>query len=160
MFSHTMRSHSPALSDAKRLSKTGAKIRTVGAPFEPVIVCDRSVVFIPVPTREEHQPRALAIREPGLITYLTDMFEALWERAEPLVVDADPHRTNQLTDAVQRTILELMVRGQTDAAIAKRVGLSVRTIGTHIKRASEFFDCHSRAELSYRLAKSGALDID
>ncbi|WP_079052230.1 LuxR C-terminal-related transcriptional regulator [Streptomyces regalis] len=110
--------------------------------------------------QEELQPRALAIREPGLIAYLVNTFEALWERAEPLAVDAHPHRTDKLTDAVQRTILELMVRGQTDSAIPKRVGLSVRTVSTYIKRASEFFDCRSRAELGYRLAKSGTLDLD
>ncbi|MFD7164997.1 LuxR C-terminal-related transcriptional regulator [Streptomyces violascens] len=51
-----------------------------------------------------------------------------------------------------------MVAGHTDAAIAKRLGMSARTVSTHIKRSSELFNSHSRVQLAYPPAQSGILE--
>lgn len=77
---------------------------------------------------------------------------------DPVEFDATGQRPPQLTDEIQKTILELMVRGHTDDAISKRLGLSTRSIGAHIKRASTRFGSRSRAELGFILAKAGVFD--
>ncbi|MFE9632484.1 LuxR C-terminal-related transcriptional regulator [Streptomyces sp. NPDC006463] len=160
LYSHTVRSHGPTLGYMEQVTSAGAEIRTTGETFERMIVCDRSVAFIPVLGSDGNEQRALAIRDNGLIQYLVSTFEALWERADPIEFDATHHFPPQLTDEIQRTILELMVKGHTDEAISKRLGLSARSIGTHIKRASSLFGSRSRAELGYSLAKAGVLGID
>jgi DNA-binding CsgD family transcriptional regulator len=155
-----VRAHGPALAAARRSAHHGCQVRTAGTPFEPLIVCDRAVAFIPVPAPRGLHPRVLAIREPGLVEYFVRTFDALWERAEPLTVSGRLPRAAPKTDEVEQAVLELMVKGHTDAAISTRLGVSVRTIGTYIKRASERFDSHSRAELGYRLAKSGLFEAE
>lgn len=158
VYSHSARSHGPTLASMERAAGAGARVRTVGERFERLIVCDRSAAFVPVLTEGGNPARALEIREPGLIQYLTKTFEAVWERATPVPFDAARGRPPRLTDEIQKTILELMVRGHTDDAISKRLGLSTRTIGAHIKRASTHFGSRSRAELGFSLAKAGAFD--
>ncbi|GGU23428.1 response regulator transcription factor [Streptomyces violascens] len=63
-----------------------------------------------------------------------------------------------LTEETRHAVLGLMVAGHTDAAIAKRLGMSTRTVSTHIKKPSELFNSHSRAQLAYLLAQSGILE--
>ncbi|WP_158813061.1 LuxR C-terminal-related transcriptional regulator [Streptomyces rimosus] len=159
LYSHTMRSHGPTLAYAEQVTGVGAEVRTVGIAFEQLIVCDRAIAFIPVHTPKGSHAHALAIREPGLIDYIIHTFEGLWEQAEPVTFKTSQTRPPRLTSEIQRTILKLMVNGHTDEAISKRLGLSARSIGTHIKRAAELFGSRSRAELGYNLAKAGALDI-
>ncbi|WP_405495615.1 LuxR C-terminal-related transcriptional regulator [Streptomyces sp. NBC_00096] len=158
VYSHTVRSHGPTLAHMERATRAGAEVRTAGERFERLIVCDRSAAFVPAVTGSGNQPYALEIREPGLIHHLTRTFEAVWERATPVEFDATGQRPPQLTDEIQKTILELMVRGHTDDAISKRLGLSTRSIGAHIKRASTRFGSRSRAELGFILAKAGVFD--
>lgn len=158
LYGHTVRAHGPTLAHIERITREGAEVRTVGERFERLIVCDRSAAFIAVLTESGNDAYALEIREPGLIQYLTKTFEAVWERAVPVEFATTGQRPPQLTDEIQQAILELMVRGHTDEAISKRLGLSTRTIGAHIKRASTRFGSRSRAELGFSLAKAGVLD--
>ena len=62
-----------------------------------------------------------------------------------------------MTDEIQRTVLRLMVEGHTDAAIASRLGMSTRTVSTHIKKASDLLGGRSRAHVAYLLAQSDLL---
>ncbi|MCY0926391.1 LuxR C-terminal-related transcriptional regulator [Streptomyces sp. H27-H1] len=160
IYGHTVRAHAPTLAHMERVTQEGAEVRTVGERFERLIVCDRTAAFIAVLSESGNQAYVLEIREPGLIQYLTKTFEGVWERAVPVEFDTTGQRPPQLTDEIQRTILELMVRGHTDEAISKRLGLSTRTIGAHIKRAATRFGSRSRAELGFSLARAGALDTD
>ncbi|MER5488823.1 LuxR C-terminal-related transcriptional regulator [Streptomyces sp. NPDC002812] len=158
IYGHTVRAHGPTLAHIERVTQEGAEVRTVGERFERLIVCDRSAAFIAVLAASGKEAYALEIREPGLIQYLTKTFEAVWERAVPVEFDTMGQRPPRLTDEIQHAILELMVKGHTDEAISKRLGLSTRTIGAHIKRASTRFGSRSRAELGFSLAKAGVLD--
>ncbi|MFE4631908.1 LuxR C-terminal-related transcriptional regulator [Streptomyces sp. NPDC056773] len=158
VYGHTVRAHGPTLAHIERITQEGAEVRTAGERFERLIVCDRSAAFIAVLAADGQEAYALEVREPGLIQFLTKTFEAVWERAVPVEFDTAGHRPPRLTDEIQQAILALMVRGHTDEAISKRLGLSTRTIGAHIKRASTRFGSRSRAELGFSLAKAGFLD--
>ncbi|MGW1770351.1 helix-turn-helix transcriptional regulator [Streptomyces sp. NPDC002104] len=158
VYGHTVRAHAPTLAHMERITQEGAEVLTSGEGFERLIVCDRSAAFIAVLARSGQEAYALEIREPGLIQYLVQTFEGVWERAVPVEFEPTGHRPPRLTDDIQRAILELMVRGHTDEAISQRLGLSTRTIGAHIKRAATRFASRSRAELGFSLAKAGVLD--
>ncbi|MFE7180922.1 response regulator transcription factor [Streptomyces erythrochromogenes] len=71
------------------------------------------------------------------------------------------HRPRQedrpFLDDLQRTILRAMVEGETDERIARRIGLSRRTVVSHIRKVAERFGSNSRAQLGYLLAGSGLL---
>jgi RNA polymerase sigma factor (sigma-70 family) len=52
----------------------------------------------------------------------------------------------------QREVTRLAASGQTNRQIARQLWLSPETVKTHLRRALERFDVHSKAELRLRLA--------
>ncbi|NEE56932.1 helix-turn-helix transcriptional regulator, partial [Streptomyces sp. SID8455] len=101
---------------------------------------------------------ALALRDPGVIEFLAKMFDHAWERAEPVAISIDRHRPDLLTSSVRRTVLRMVVTGHTDESIASRLGMSARTVSTHIRKVSEALGSRSRAELGYLLSQRRLLE--
>ncbi|MER7028540.1 MULTISPECIES: LuxR C-terminal-related transcriptional regulator [Streptomyces] len=159
IYQHTIRSHGPTLAYTGRVSAAGAEVRTLDEVFDRLIVCDRKIAFVPDPA-EERQQVALAIEHPGLIRYLVGIFEHAWERATPLPHSPGEQRPPLLTDDTRRAVLHLMVNGYTDETIAGRLGMSTRSVATHVRKTAEAFGSRSRAQLSYLIAKAGILDED
>jgi DNA-binding CsgD family transcriptional regulator len=159
IYQHTIRTHSATLSYVEQISAAGAEVRTLDQVFDRLIVCDQRIAFVPDPG-EERSETALAIEHPGLIRYLVGIFNHAWERATPLRYPSGAHRPTLLGDETRRAILQLMVNGYTDEAIAGRLGMSTRTVATHVRKTSEIFNSRSRAQLAYLIAKAGALEDD
>lgn len=157
LYQHTARSHGPTLTYIEQVAKSGAEVRTLDELFERLIICDRTVAFIPNAQQERRQS-ALMIEHPGVVAYLVGVFEHAWERADPIPVVASCQRPPLLTDQTRQAILRLMVDGYTDASIASRLGMSSRTVAAHIKKAAEALGSRSRAQLAYLVAQSGVLD--
>ncbi|MGW7050525.1 helix-turn-helix transcriptional regulator [Streptomyces sp. NPDC054887] len=159
IYQHTVRSHGPTLSYVEQVCAAGAEVSTLDEVFDRLIVCDRRIAFVPDPGEERRQV-ALAIEHPGMIRYLVGLFEHSWDRATPLRHNPREHRPPLLTDQTRRAILQLMVNGYTDQAIAGRLGMSTRTVASHVSKASELLGSRSRAQLAYLVAKTGILDDD
>ncbi|WP_309235292.1 LuxR C-terminal-related transcriptional regulator [Streptomyces sp. TRM64462] len=157
IYQHTVRSHGPTLAYMERVSAAGAEVRTLDEVFDRLIVCDRKIAFVPDPA-EERRDCALAIEHPGLIRYLIGIFDHAWERAVPVDYAPSAHRPSLLANETRRAILQLMVNGYTDETIAGRLGMSTRTVATHIRKASEMLGSRSRAQLAYLIAKAALLD--
>ncbi|MFF9050907.1 LuxR C-terminal-related transcriptional regulator [Streptomyces erythrochromogenes] len=159
IYQHTVRSHGPTLAYVEQISVAGAEVRTLDEVFDRLIVCDRKIAFVPDPGEERRQ-LALVIEHPGMIRYLVGIFDKSWERAAPLRHTPTEHRPPLLTDETRRAVLHLMVNGYTDETIAGRLGMSARTVATHVRKASEQLGSRSRAQLAYLIASSGILDED
>ena len=157
LYQHTVRSHGPTLTYIEHVTKAGAEVRTLDELFDRLIICDRTVAFIPN-ALQERRTSALLIEHPGLIAYLVGVFEHAWERADAVSVGDAHLRPPLLTDQTRQAILRLMVDGYTDASIASRLGMSSRTVAAHIKKAAEALGSRSRAQLAYLVAQSGLLD--
>ena len=154
LYQHTAR-HSPEkLAYAAQLSNGKAEYRTIDELVERLIICDETVAF--VPARDDQQV-ALELRQPGLVRYLTKVFEFLWDRAVPLSTGA-PYETapDGITD-IQHSIAKLLVEGHVDEAIARRLGMNVRTCRAHIAKLATALGSGSRAQLGYLIAQSGIL---
>jgi DNA-binding CsgD family transcriptional regulator len=157
LYQHTVRTHGPTLDYIKAATSAGAEVRTVDEVFDRLLIWDRSVAFIPDMGKEHHN-HALRVTDPGIVHFLVSVFEHAWDRAEPVVYEPDQQRPKILTDETRRRVLRLMVDGYTDAAIAARLGMSVRTVATHLKKVSDALGSKSRAQLAYLTAQSGLLD--
>ena len=57
----------------------------------------------------------------------------------------------------QRAIAGLLVEGHTDAVIAERLGMNIRTARVHIAKLAATLGSESRAQLGYLIAESGIL---
>ncbi|MFJ5681042.1 LuxR family transcriptional regulator [Streptomyces sp. NPDC093097] len=154
LYQHTIRSHRPTCTYVETITAAGAEVRTLAEVFDRLIICDQTVAFIPV--SEETASTALEIRHPALIRYLTIVFNRSWDRASPLGSETDPERT-VLLDDLQRTILRAVVSGETDDRVARRLGMSRRSVLEHVRRASEQVGSKSRAQLGYILSEMGIL---
>lgn len=157
LYQHTVRTHGPTLAYIEKVTVAGAQIRTLNEVFDRLIIYDRRIAFIPDPLLDL-DTTALAIEHPAIVAYLATVFDQAWQRAEPVSISQELSRPPLMTDETRRAVLRLMVEGHTDAAISKRLGISTRTVSTHIRKASESLNSRSRAQLAYLLAKSSLIE--
>ncbi|MFF7854424.1 helix-turn-helix transcriptional regulator [Streptomyces sp. NPDC007904] len=157
LYQHTARYSPEKRAYVEQLSKGRVEYRTIDEVVERLIVCDETVAFIP--TRDDQQV-ALEIRQPGLVRYLIKVFEFMWSRSVPLTAGA-PYETapGGITD-IQHSIAKLLVEGHVDEAIARRLGMNVRTCRAHIAKLAATLGSGSRAQLGYLIAQSGILQQD
>ncbi|MFF4915852.1 helix-turn-helix transcriptional regulator [Streptomyces tendae] len=155
LYQHTARYSPERLAYVDRFTSGKAEYRTIDELVERLIICDETVAFIPI--REDRQV-ALEIRHPGLVRYLIKVFEFIWSRAVPLTAGA-PYETapDGITD-IQHSIAKLLVEGHVDEAIARRLGMNVRTCRAHIAKLASALGSGSRAQLGYLIAQSGILE--
>ncbi|MFG2719818.1 LuxR C-terminal-related transcriptional regulator [Streptomyces sp. NPDC048416] len=157
LYQHTVRAHGPTLAYIEQVASAGAEVRTLNELFDRLIVFDRRLALIP-DHRHELRTTALLVEHPAVVQYLVKVFDHAWARAEPVTTTTEGARPRLMTDETRRAVLRLMVEGHTDAVIGTRIGISTRTVSTHIKRASELFGSRSRAQLAYLLAQSEILE--
>jgi len=157
LYQHTARYSPEKLAYVAQLSDGKVEYRTIDELVERLIICDETVAFIP--TRDDQQV-ALELRHPGLVRYLVKVFEFMWGRAVPLSAGA-PYETapDGITD-IQHSIAKLLVEGHVDEAIARRLGMNVRTCRAHIAKLATALGSGSRAQLGYLIAESGILRQD
>ncbi|MFB6779229.1 LuxR C-terminal-related transcriptional regulator [Streptomyces sp. NPDC056352] len=155
IYQHTVRTHRATLSYIEQVTSAGAEVRTLAEVVDRVIVCDRDVAFVPV---HEELHTALRVQHPALIALLVRHFDHAWSRSVPIRPEDAPPRSPAITSDLQRTILLAVVGGETDASIARRLGMSRRSVAEHMRKVSEQLGSNSRAQLGYLLATSGLLD--
>ncbi|MEV5606792.1 helix-turn-helix transcriptional regulator [Streptomyces sp. NPDC052225] len=155
LYQHTARHSHGTLAYAEAFKQGKVEIRTLEELIERLMVFDRAVAFIPA--REDHEA-ALEIRHAGLVEYLAKVFEQLWHRAVPLLEEAPYAPPTDGITGVQRSIARLLVEGHVDEAIARRLGMNVRTCRAHIAKLAAALGSGSRAQLGFLIARSGLLE--
>lgn len=74
---------------------------------------------------------ALLVQAPHFVAALRQLFEYFWNQAKPISGNNTPHEDTDLTPA-QRTLLRFLVAGIKDEAIARAIGISVKTVRRHV----------------------------
>jgi DNA-binding CsgD family transcriptional regulator/sugar-specific transcriptional regulator TrmB len=154
LYQHPSR-HSPAVLAHYEQLVGDVEVRTLDEVTERLIMLDRTVAFIPA---NPDRTVALEIRHPALISYLGTTFERLWRLATPLfpAENQAPPQQSEVPDR-QRTIAGLLIEGHTDAVIAERLGMNIRTVRVHIAKLAATLGSDSRAQLGYLTGQSGIL---
>ncbi|MFF3334964.1 LuxR C-terminal-related transcriptional regulator [Streptomyces sp. NPDC002888] len=155
LYGHTARNHGPTMAYIERVTEAGGQVRTLDEVFDRVIICDRRIAF--VPGEGDRSTSALTVQHPGLVNYLATMFEYMWARGRPVDPKAVSQRSPRISNETRTAVLRLMVDGFTDEAIAKRLGMSVRTVATHIKKTADALGSRSRPQLAYLIGMTGLL---
>ncbi|WP_073756805.1 helix-turn-helix transcriptional regulator [Streptomyces sp. CB03234] len=133
------------------------QVRTLEQIIDRLIIVDREVAF--VPARSDRQV-ALELRHPGLVAYLAGVFDQFWQLAVPINEEIPYDLKSDGISGVQRSIAKLLVEGHVDEAIARRLGMNVRTCRAHIAKLASVLGSGSRAQLGYLIAQSGILERD
>lgn len=87
------------------------------------------------------------LRPPVVVSAFRDLFEQLWRRAEPLV-------TKEASEEDVK-ILELLAMGFKDEAIARQMGLGLRTVRRRIAHLMEEHGAETRFQLGLAVARRG-----
>jgi DNA-binding CsgD family transcriptional regulator/sugar-specific transcriptional regulator TrmB len=132
------------------LRALGARIRT--APMIParLFIIDGEVAVIPLPPAMG--PGAALVRDVPVIEFLTGIFEHTWERAS---VTEDEEISDRLFEEVELAILEELAQGRTDESIARRLGISTRTVRRYLTSLSERLGAESRFQMGMAAYAAG-----
>jgi DNA-binding CsgD family transcriptional regulator len=146
------------LSDKRRIKQlvaAGASVRTDDYLSRSMAIFDRRVAFVfGGDPAAPHQ--ATVVRDPGTIAFLGDIFERMWHDAAPY--DTGGAGYGGVLDDMHGTIARMLANGMTDEVVARRLGLSVRTVRRHIADLFRHLDAVSRFQAGARAASRGLLE--
>ncbi|MET3986475.1 LuxR family transcriptional regulator [Streptomyces sp. PvR034] len=150
---HTSRFHAPTQAYVAAAAELGAEHRTAHELFGRIVVYDRETAFLPM---SDGSWGAVVIREPHTVAYLCELFEHAWEQAA-VFADAASQGLEQVAREIDHTILRLLGAGLKDEAIARRLGMSLRTARRHIADIMDGLGADSRARRAFREARQSLM---
>ncbi|WP_435173047.1 LuxR C-terminal-related transcriptional regulator [Actinacidiphila sp. bgisy145] len=126
------------------LAAAGAEVRLIPAvPFD-LLVADEHTALTRADPSDPNGP-AVVIRGPVLVRSYLAMYEDCWLRSVPYATKAtvgdDPGR--ELTEQ-HRTTLRLLANGLTDERIARKLGVSLRTVSRLVSEVMRYLEAESR----------------
>jgi DNA-binding CsgD family transcriptional regulator len=154
LYQHTLR-HSPLTVAHQERLRGDIEARALDELTDRLIIVDRAVAFLPA---DDNGDLALEIRHPAIVGYLSTTFDRFWRLATPVFPEAVPQPSSDGVTPRQRAIATLLVEGHTDAVIADRLGMNIRTARVHIAKLAATLGSQSRAQLGFLIARSGILD--
>ncbi|MFF8430728.1 LuxR C-terminal-related transcriptional regulator [Streptomyces sp. NPDC016566] len=130
----------------------GAEVRTLCEGFMRMIAFDGETVVI---EQKGNSKAALVVREPSMVSFAVAAFELMWLQADPFPVNLGRAQAIQVSDKTKENIIRLLVQGESDKVIARRMGMTVRTCQRHIVKIMERIDAKSRVHAGYLLREYG-----
>lgn len=129
----------------------GEQARTAPVPMK-LIIADAQRALVPSMRSYNpgHELRATLIRNPLLVEALTFLFDAIWDAAIPV-------RTNfsAAPDPRRQMLVSMLMTGSTDTAIAKSLGVNVRSVRRWISELMDELGVQTRLQLGAALVRSG-----
>ncbi|AUG78036.1 Transcriptional regulator [Kitasatospora sp. MMS16-BH015] len=135
---------------AKWMAERGSEIRTSPTLPMRLLVIDGTTAVVAGP-RHLEQPTALILHSLVVVQAIRALFEAYWEHATPMgrpVVPVNGGLTPQ-----ERELLRLLASGLTDDAVARALGIGVRTERRIVAELMERLDASSRFEAGVKAAR-------
>jgi DNA-binding CsgD family transcriptional regulator/sugar-specific transcriptional regulator TrmB len=136
-----------------RLAALGEEARILPKlPFK-LRIYDRRVAIVPL-TTDEHATESVAIvHRSGLLVALIALFEAYWDQAHPLVGDVEDRPAVLTDDDVE--VLRLMNAGLKDEAIARQLGVSMRTVRRRVVHLMDLLHASTRFQAGAQATRRG-----
>jgi DNA-binding CsgD family transcriptional regulator/sugar-specific transcriptional regulator TrmB len=150
----SVRNDHPTVEYATWFTAQGGQTRTVPSLPMRLILCDRSIAVIPV-NRKASQEGAFVIHLSSVVAALNDLFDLVWDRATPLgdvpAVDCEGPSDRDLT------ILRMLEDGFTDEGMARKLGVSIRTVRRLMADLLKRLNAQSRFQAGVEAVRLGWL---
>ncbi|WP_202533908.1 MULTISPECIES: helix-turn-helix transcriptional regulator [unclassified Streptomyces] len=117
--------------------RRGEQVRVVDSPLLKLAVADGETAMV------QFGPERAVLMRPPLTTLVTELFATAWRHSRPYL------REVAELSAVDRQILQLMLSGLTDAATAKQLGTSPRTVQRRLRALMDLASVTSRLQLGW-----------
>jgi len=148
IYQHTARFSTATVRYVEQVSRLGAEIRTVGDGFMQMLAFDDSVAVLAV---QADPNAALVVREPNLIAFAIAAFERAWTTARPFPRDYRQDQVIAISEEMKLDIVRMLIEGMEDRAIARRMGISLRTCQRHVSEVMDRLGARSRLQAGYLL---------
>ncbi|WP_193241729.1 helix-turn-helix domain-containing protein [Streptomyces phaeolivaceus] len=129
-----------------------------------MIIADSAIALVPLLAGPQETPRAVLISSSGLLSPLVTLFEKTWGEAYPLRPRAENADAAHYAEGgpgtarlspLDAAILDLLLAGLTDRAVANKVGVSLRTVTRRIRHMMDIAGADNRIQLGWRAAQRG-----
>jgi DNA-binding NarL/FixJ family response regulator len=137
------------------LLELGVELRLAShVPFDLLIADTHSALFPADP--DNLSGPAVIVRGPALVRSYLALYEDCWLRAMPYVDRATPgvDPDHELTEQ-HRTTLRLLANGLTDERIARKLGVSLRTVSRLVSEVMRYLQADSRFQAGVLAAAQG-----
>ncbi|MFJ6138001.1 LuxR C-terminal-related transcriptional regulator [Kitasatospora sp. NPDC092286] len=147
------------LAHVRELTGAGARIRAAHSLPLWLIVVDARLAILPAPGAgpDGDAPvaeAAVVVREPALVALVAELFEYFWSAAwTPPELLSDP---TEMTDR-HLEVLRLLAAGRTDAAIARKLEVSERTVRRLVAELTAGLGAESRFQAGVHAARLGRI---
>ena len=146
----------------RQLAESGEEARVLdGVPMK-LVIADRRIALAPHELPEDDT--AMLLRSSALLDGLVTLFDTLWDQATPLWPH---HRWPARQDAVLDTLstrdqqlLALLAAGLTDQAIARKLGVALRTVERRVRRMMDGLGARTRFQAGLQAAIRGVFESE
>ncbi|MFI2432223.1 LuxR C-terminal-related transcriptional regulator [Streptomyces sp. NPDC018693] len=151
----SVRNDSATVEYATWLASIGGETRTVPTLPMRMILCDRSAAVIPIDPDDSRQG-ALLIRYPSMVRALEELFDLVWENAATLGEAPQDPSADAPTDR-EAALLKMLAAGMTDEGIARKMGVSLRTVRRNTADLQKRLGVQSRFQAGAEAVRRGWL---
>ena len=131
-------------------ARIGEQVRVLSElPTRMFILGDAHAV-LPEPLGAADEPR-IHVRQRALVAVLTMWFESLWSRATPV----RELESGEARPDLRQFLLEQLVAGSTDEVIARKLGISLRTVRRRIAQLMADLGVDTRFQAGVEAARRG-----
>ncbi|MFJ7944800.1 hypothetical protein ACIQ6K_14310 [Streptomyces sp. NPDC096354] len=150
IYQHVARFNEPMKEYVRRGAELGVEVRTVAdSHFDRMVIVDSTVAV--VSTSAEHGS-ACAITDPGVVGFLTDVYDRAWSHGKPFVVTGPHAASTDVVPEIRRRIKHLLMAGHSGSYIARRVGLRKRAYDNHVAAIKAELRASNLVQLGVMLA--------
>ncbi|MBC3840641.1 LuxR family transcriptional regulator [Streptacidiphilus sp. 4-A2] len=152
LYQHTAQFNTVTVEYADHVTRLGAEIRTLGDGFMRMLAFDQTAAIIAL---RDSETGALLVRDPSLVDFVIGAFERAWTTATPFPENYSQERVLAISDEMKLSIVRLLVQGLEDRAIARRMGMSLRTCQRHVSDIMDKLGARSRLHAGYLISELG-----
>jgi DNA-binding CsgD family transcriptional regulator len=146
----------------RQLAASGEEARVLDDVPMKLVIADRRIGLAPyeLPGVGEIAETAVLLRSSALLDGLVTLFETLWEQATPLwphhrwPAPRDARAVDPLSTRDQQ-LLALLAAGLTDQAIARKLGVALRTVERRVRRMMDGLGARTRFQAGLQAAVRG-----
>ena len=155
VYLNSIRNDPASIAYSDWLSGIGGQIRTTPTVPLRLIIFDRTTAVVPIDPKDS-SAGATVLTGAGVVAAMCALFEQIWATANPLGVP-NPLDAQGLGPE-EREILRMLANGETDEHIARRLGVSTRTVGRKASELMRRLGTRSRFQMGVRASELGWLD--
>ena len=136
--------------------RQGERARVARSLPMKLALSDNRLGLMPVSMSSDNAGAAAYLVHPSsLLDALSELFEAVWDKAVPLNQGPARHDDEQILTDRDMDLLGLLAAGTTDETIARTFGWSVRTVRRHIHRIMTMTGAETRFQAGMEASRRG-----